>query len=300
MKVMAACLPCMVHRAYREACHATEDQELRMKVMMEVAKLFAREFRPDAVPAIVGTYRDRLIKELTGNPDPYKAVKEASNRAALELVPWAERYIASAAGPFERFRRAALCAIVGNAMEFDILGHRFRVEGLADMLASAEHNLGIDHLRTIYETAKRAREVLYLTDNAGEIAFDVLLVQELRALGPRVVVAVKEEPCINDALLEDARLVGMGEVADELITTGTDTVGLVLEWASRDCLSAYERADLILAKGMGNLETLTEYEHDKPIAFLLYTKCETVANHLGVPRGCCVALLWEPGRPLKA
>ena len=291
MKITAACPPCMVHRAYKEICYATRDPELRLKTMIEVIKLLARELGPEAVPAIVGTLRDRLIKRMTGNPDPYKAVKELSNRAALRLLPWAERYIEDADDEFERFRRAGLCAIVGNAMEFDILGHEFKVEDLSGLLASAEQNLAIDELRAIYEVAKKARDVLYLTDNAGEIAFDVLLVRELKNLGARVVVAVKEEPCINDALLEDAKAVGMADVADELITTGTDTVGLVLEWASPECLRAYEEAGLVVAKGMGNIETLTEYEHSKPIAFLLYTKCETIASHLGVERKKCVAKL---------
>ncbi len=291
MKVSAACLPCMVHRAYREVCYATEDPELRLKVMVEVARLLAREFGPDAVPAIVGTKRDRLVKALTGNPDPYKAVKERSNQAALRLVPWAREQIEKAGGPYERFRRACLFAIVGNAMEFDILGHRFSLDDLAGMLAEAERNLAIDDIRAIYEEARGAKKVLYLTDNAGEIAFDVLLVRELRALGPEVVVAVKAEPCINDALMEDALAVGMDRAASQLITTGTDTVGLVLEWASPECRRAYEEADLVVAKGMGNIETLTEYEHDKPVAFLLFTKCETIANHLGVRRGACVAKL---------
>ena len=292
MKVSAACLPCMVHRAYRETCYATDDPALRLKVMVEVAKLLAREFKPDAVPAVVGTLRDRLIKSLTGNPDPYKAVKDRSNKAALELVPWARDYIARASDAYGRFRRACLCAIVGNAIEFDILGHRFSLDDLAGMLARAEQDLAIDDVQAIYEAVGRANKVLYLTDNAGEIAFDVLLVEQIKALGPEVVVAVKEKPCINDALMEDALTVGMDKAADELITTGTDTVGLVLEWASRECLRAYEEADILLAKGMGNIETLTEYEHDKPIAFLLYTKCETIANHLGIERSKCVAKLW--------
>ena len=294
MKVSAACLPCMVHRAYKETCYATQDQALRLKVMMEVARLLAREFKPDAVPAIVGTLRDRLIRELTGNPDPYKAVKEASNRAALGLRPKAEEYINSASSGRERFRRACLCAAVGNAVEFDILGHEFSLERLSELLAKAERDVAIDDVDAFYEASRKARKILYLTDNAGEVAFDVLLVRELRALGPRVVVAVKARPCINDALMEDALAVGMDKAADELITTGTDTVGLVLEWASPECLRAYEEADLIVAKGMGNIETLTEYEHDKPIAFLLFTKCETVARHLGVERGKCVVKLWWP------
>ena len=284
----------MVHRAYKEICYATRDPELRLKTMIEVIRLLARELKPEAVPAIVGTLRDRLIKRMTGNPDPYKAVKELSNREALRLLPWAERYVGEADDDFGRFRRASLCAIVGNAMEFDILGHEFRVEDLSGLLERAEQNLAIDELKAIYELAEEAESVLYLTDNAGEIAFDVLLVRELRRLGARVVVAVKEGPCINDALLEDARAVGMDNEADELITTGTDTVGLVLEWASPECLRAYEEADLVVAKGMGNIETLTEYEHAKPIAFLLYTKCETIASHLGVERGKCVAKLWRP------
>ena len=159
-------------------------------------------------------------------------------------------------------------------------------------MENAEGNLAIDDIRAIYEAVKEAKRVFYLTDNAGEVALDVLLVREIRALGPRVTVAVKSEPCINDALMEDALAVGMDKVADELITTGTDTVGLVLEWASEECLRAYDEADLVIAKGMGNIETLTEYKHDKPIVFLLYTKCETIANHLGVERGKCVAKLW--------
>ncbi|RLI38882.1 hypothetical protein DRO60_02630 [Candidatus Bathyarchaeota archaeon] len=294
MKVRAACLPCMVHRAYREVCYATQDEALRLKVMVEVAKLLAREFKPDAVPAIVGTFRDRLIKELTGNPDPYKAVKAMSNKTALELRPSVEEYIASARDGLERFRRACLCAAVGNAIEFDILGHRFSLDLLSELLRRAEDDVAIDDVSALYEVARKAEKVLYLTDNAGEVAFDVLLVREIKALGPEVIVAVKEEPCINDALMEDALAVGMDEVADELITTGTDTVGLVLEWASRECLRAYEGADLVVAKGMGNIETLTEYEHDKPIAFLLFTKCETIAGHLGVERGKCVVKLWWP------
>lgn len=294
MKVTAACLPCMTHRAYREVCYATEDEGLRLKVMVEVAKLLAREFKPGAVPAIVGTLRDRLIKEMTGNPDPYRAAKELSNKAALELRPKAEQYIASASTGLERFRRACLCAAVGNAIEFDILGHAFKLELLSELLARAEKDIAIDEIDAFYKLARNARKILYLTDNAGEVAFDVLLVRELRSLGPEVVVAVKAEPCINDALIEDALVVGMDKVASRLITTGTDTVGLVLEWASDECLRAYEEADLIVAKGMGNIETLTEYKHDKPIAFLLFTKCETIANHLGVEKGMCVVKIWPP------
>ena len=299
MKVSAACLPCMVHRAYKEVCHATEDPALRLKVMVEVAKLLAREFRPDAVPAIVGTKRDRLIKALTGNPDPYKAIKEASNKAAMRMRPWAEELINRAPGSYEKFRKACLCAVVGNAMEFDILGHDFSFEDLRALIEGAEENMAIDDIEAIYGAVRRARKVLYLTDNAGEIAFDVLLVREIRALGPEVTVAVKSKPCINDALMEDALAVGMDEVADRLITTGTDSVGLVLEWASDECLKAFREADIVIAKGMGNIETLTEYEHDKPLAFLLFTKCETIANHLGVGRGKCVAKLWEPGTKIQ-
>ena len=141
----------------------------------------------------------------------------------------------------------------------------------------------------ILHKSKKAKTVLYLTDNAGEVALDTLLVQELKNLGAHVTVAVKIAPIINDALLEDAEFVGMDKVADRLITTGSDSVGLFPEECSNEFLKIYNSVDLVVAKGMGYAETLTELNLPVPHALLLRSKCITVANHFNVSTGKNIA-----------
>jgi uncharacterized protein with ATP-grasp and redox domains len=149
----------------------------------------------------------------------------------------------------------------------------------------------LDELAQILDKAKKAKTVLYLTDNAGEVALDTLLVQELKSLGAHVTVAVKAAPILNDALLEDAEIVGMDKVADKVMTTGSDSVGLFPDECSNDFLKVYRSVDLVVAKGMGYAETLTELELLVPHALLLRSKCGTVANHFCVSTGKNIAKL---------
>jgi hypothetical protein len=250
-----------------------------------------REFKPTSVPADLGTKRDRIIKRVTGNDDPYKRNKRICNEKALKLLPYARKFVAEGYAQQDRFKRACLCAIVGNVMEFDIPGHRFAFGSLGKSLRDAAKELATDDTGLIYELAKKARTVLYLTDNAGEIVFDTLLVEQLKDMGARVIVAVKSDAVINDATLEDAEVSGMIKVADEVITSGTDAVGLALNEASPEFLSAFNSVDLVFAKGMGHAETLTEHKQGRPYALLFRTKCEPVANYFGTSREKNVAKL---------
>ncbi|MDI6847606.1 MAG: ARMT1-like domain-containing protein, partial [Candidatus Bathyarchaeia archaeon] len=143
----------------------------------------------------------------------------------------------------------------------------------------------------IYELAKKAASILYLTDNAGEIVFDTLLVEQLKSMGVTVIVGVKGGPILNDAILEDADVSGMSKIADKVITTGTDAVGLAPKEFSKEILDVYDSVDMVFAKGMGYAETLTEYKLKKPHTLLFRTKCNPVANFFGVSRGKNVAKL---------
>ncbi len=264
---------------------ATSDPALRFEAVSALARLLNREFKPTAVSAKLGTERDRLVKRATGNPDPYEKKKWLSNKLALEMLPQTKGFIASAASHESRFRRACLSAVVGNIIEFDIPQHDFKFESILNLILQADNDLAVDEITEFYGLAKRANEILYLTDNAGEIAFDTLLVHELKNAGPRVTVSVKGKPILNDATLQDARTVGMHEVADELITNGTDTVGLILPECSEHFISRYRAVDLVVAKGMGYAETLTEIKLKIPHALLLRTKCQPVANYFRVSKG---------------
>ncbi|TET65499.1 DUF89 family protein [Candidatus Bathyarchaeota archaeon] len=291
MKVEAECAACIVSRAVEELVEATSNPAIRFRAMVELLRLLNREFKPTAVPADLGTKRDRLIKRITGNDDPYKRMKRISNEKALKLLPYARKIVEDGYTQQDRFKKACLCAIVGNIMEFGIPGHKFAFGSLRRLFREARKDLVIDDTNKIYELAKKASITLYLTDNAGEIVFDTLLVEQLKNMGLTVIVGVKGGPVINDATLEDAEASGMNKIADKIITTGADAIGLVTKEFSEDFLEVYNSVNLIFAKGMGYAETLTEHNLKKPHALLFRTKCNCVANFFEVPRGKNVAKL---------
>lgn len=291
MKVEHECAACILSRGAAEVKEATTNPALRFRAMCDLLRLLTNEFRPAAVPADLGTQRDRVIRRVTGSPDPYKRSKRISNEKALKLLPYARKIVEEGYNQEDRFKRACLVAMVGNLIEFDIPGHKASFSTLRKNFREASRDLVVDDINKAYELAKKANTVLYLTDNAGEIVFDTLLVEQLKNMDLAVVVAVKGAPIINDATLEDAEASGMTKVADKVITTGADAVGFAPKEVSPEFLSAYESTDLIIAKGMGYAETLTEYKLKKPHLLLLRTKCEPVANLFGVAREKNVAKL---------
>jgi uncharacterized protein with ATP-grasp and redox domains len=253
--------------------------------------MMTKEFMPSAIPADLGTKRDRLIRWVTGSSDPYKRAKKMSNEKALRLLPYARKIVLEGYTQQDRFKKACLCAIVGNVMEFDIPGHKFTSTTLRKSFRDAAKDLVIDDVGNAYEFCKKANTALYLTDNAGEIVFDTLLVEQLKNMGLSVTVAVKGGPVINDATLEDSEAAGMTRIADKVITTGADAVGLATKEVSPEFMQIYNSSDITFAKGMGYAETLTEYKLKKPHLLLFRTKCNPIANFFAVAREKNVAKL---------
>ena len=275
-----------------EISEATQNPNLRFKAATALLEYLTREFTPRAVSAILGTARDRIIKRITGNLDIYSQKKQISNQVALKLMPALKRTIALEPSSEKRFRKACLAAIVGNTIEFDIPEHTVDLGKLEQLIRQAEKELAIDMISDFYKKVKKAKKVLYLTDNAGEIVLDKLLITELKQLDRIVTVVVKGGPILNDATLEDAKEATIFEIADNVITTGTATVGLPpLKERSKEFLKAYQETDFVIAKGMGYAETLTENLMDKPHVLLLRTKCNPLARYFKVPRDRNIAIL---------
>ncbi|MEA2089591.1 MAG: ARMT1-like domain-containing protein [Thermoproteota archaeon] len=291
MKVQPECILCLISRGQKETQQATKDREVQFKTIQALLKFLSQEFTSTAVPAYLGTERDRIIKRITGNSDPYKKAKEESNKKALKIFPSAKKIVSNQNSAESKFRKACLCAIVGNIIEFHIPNHTVPFNELETLMQNAEKDLAIDEIQKIFKAAQKAHKVLYLTDNAGEIAFDTLLIQQLKNLGKHVTVAVKGGPVLNDATVEDAKFVGMDKIADRLITTGADAVGLLPNECSNEFLNVYNSVDLVIAKGMGYAETLTELTLKCPHALLMRTKCNPVANFFHVNKGKNVAKL---------
>ncbi|MFX1295947.1 MAG: DUF89 domain-containing protein [Promethearchaeota archaeon] len=299
MKVKPRCSICLLKRAWQEIQLSTDSKVLQFKVLKAVIHLFAQKFHENAVPAILGTKRDRLIRKMTNCQDPYKEHKIKSNKIALQLAKTLETTLKSENNIYKRFRFAMLGAIVGNILEFDILEHSIDLEKpdyLQELITNAEYDLAIDHIEKIFHLVQVKKEVLFLTDNAGEIVFDKLLILELLNLGVQVIVAVKESPVMNDATMEDAEVSGLIELSQkdshlDIITTGSNHVGLLLNEISDGFRPYFENTKLIIAKGMGYYETLAENSFHKPIVHLFRTKCSSVAEDVKVKIGQNVALL---------
>jgi len=293
LKVKPMCAACLLHRGIREIELATSNPEVKMRAIKKLLQFLSENFSEDAVSATLGTFRDRLIRQETCCADPYKEKKTLSNNYALKLIPKLRSILGSEREAYKRFRKACLAAIVGNSIEFDILEHNQELENFPQLLDKAEEQLEIDQIPEIYAKVKDSKKILYLADNAGEIVIDSLFIEEIKKMGSSVVVAVKSGPVLNDATMEDALIAKIPEVADKVITTGTDSVGLILSESSKELRRHFADSDLVMSKGMGSYETINEERITSGtcIAFLLRAKCSAVAEDLGVEQGSNVAKL---------
>lgn len=271
---------------------STDDEAKRFESMDALLELMGNDFRPDTVPSVLGAERGRLIARITGCIDPYKERKVKENELAMSILPDMEKRL-DMTGDEEKLRTATKIACLGNVIDYDVPGNNADLE---DALEFLDNPLYIDDTDELKSMIKEGTNLLFLTDNAGEVALDTLLVKELRRLGAHVTVAVKNgPPSLNDALMEDALMVGMDKAADELITTGADAIGVRLDESPQWFIDRYNNADLIVAKGMANWETMTETPAPCPTMYVFRTKCEPVSKAVGAPENQSIAFLVTKG-----
>ena len=293
MKVTSHCAHCLLERAINQVKLATKDPELQMEVITAMLNFLSKRFGPDAIPSHIGTDRDLLVQQMTGK-DPYEELKHQSNQMALSILPELQQLVEEEQSPQARFRKAALIAAAANAIEFDVAGREFDLEELRTILENVEHDLAIDMVDEFMELVQRVDEVLYLMDNSGEIVLDIILISEIKRIGPRVVAVVKGGPILNDATLVDAKEVGLSDYADEVIDTGAPAIGVNLERNSTEFKDRLFSSEMIVAKGMGNFEALTEFDPPSPTVFIMRTKCIPVAQHVGCSRNQNVVMIRRP------
>jgi damage-control phosphatase, subfamily I len=282
LRMASNCYPCILDRAKFECDLVFSKEEDKKEAMEELLDYMAGHI--GGVPALVGTQRENIIKRRSGNPDPYQRLKEESNRVAADLLPLAEEFYEKADDKIEALIRIAAAA---NSMEFGVKGHDFDNSTFAGVfLNTLRENLHGD----IAEVKRRLcsfSNIFYLTDNCGEVVFDLFVIGKLEGMGKRVVVGSKSEPVLNDVTVRE--ISAMREM--QVIPTG-NVVGTALEHLEPDaCALLFDPSWLILSKGMGNFETISEFE-EKLLGRLIYimrAKCEPVSMVIGVPKGTLVA-----------
>jgi uncharacterized protein with ATP-grasp and redox domains len=276
MRVFLDCIPCFIRQALDAARLATDDQQIHKQVLREVIVL-AKDLDMSQSPPVMGQKIHRLIRELVDVEDPYRDIKQRFNNTALRLYPKMREYVIESK---DMFKTAIRLAVAGNIIDFGVNGrlHERELEKtISDCLAADFPDGPLESFR---QAVNEAEEILYIADNAGEIIFDRLLIEQLPL--EKLTVVVKGSPVINDATLEDAVLAGLPKIV-EVIDNGSDAPGTILESCSESFLARFEKADLVIAKGQGNYETLSEV--DKNIFFLLKAKCPVIAKDLSCEVG---------------
>lgn len=216
-----------------------------------------------------------LFKKYSGNDNPYKLVKRQSNDMVLSRYDNLKKTVTTSADPFVT---ALKLAIAGNIIDYGIPQQFDLDETIRKVLTS---DFAIDHSKDLKQSLSEAKSVLYIGDNAGEIVFDKLFIETIHH--PDLWYAVRGAPIINDVTLEDANYVQMNEVA-HVIENGYDAPSTMLSHCSKEFKDLFSRADIVISKGQGNLESLL-HESSKKIYFLLMVKCDVIADILGVKKG---------------
>lgn len=279
MTIHEQCLPCLVQQAVRtaEMTSAKDRESLYHRIFEGMSRLDFGKTNPE----IVGeTFR--IIKEHLGLEDPYRETKAHYNRRFQEYLRHGRQHIGT-------MEEAVMYAAAANIIDFNPAHLRLEEEIDRCLKDVSESRFAVLDLLPLRRDLTRARELLVLGDNCGEICFDKLMIRRIRERYPhlQVTYGVRGAPVVNDVTLEDAAMVRMEETA-LVISNGDDSLGTVLSRVSPAFLECYRRADVVIAKGQGNLESL--FEENKCIYFLCTVKCGVIAHLTGTGVGQLICM----------
>jgi len=275
MRLPLDCIPCFLRGALEAARSATRDEGVHEEIVREALQM-AMPRAIDLPAPLLSQQIHRRLRKLTGIADPYRDAKHRFNALTLSLLPEFRARLSEAEDPLGYSLRLA---IAGNVIDLGVNGNlsEKEVRRSLQQVLSEPFSGDLEFFRSSILAGDR---ILYLADNAGEIVFDRLLVEQLPA--GRVTVAVRGSPVLNDATLYDALTAGLDQIA-EVIDNGSDAPGTVLGDCSLEFRTTFNRATVIIAKGQGNYETLQNASAN--IFFLLKVKCPVVATQTGLSIG---------------
>ncbi len=288
MKTHLDCIPCFFKQALEATRAAGGDETAQKKILDEISRIIP-EFPLESSPPEMATIVYRLVREITGITDPFKEVKEKSNRLALDIYPELKRKVALSE---DKLLTALHLAIAGNIIDYGVK-NSLDVEHEIEKCLNEDFNINsvsdedIFDYQEFKDAFSKAKSIVYIADNAGEVVFDRVLIEELNnnSSDKEIIYAVRGKPVINDALYEDACQCGVDKIV-RVISSGMDAPGTIIKSCSDEFIKLYENASMIISKGQGNFETLSG--EDKPIFFLFKVKCPIVAKEVGCELGSVI------------
>ena len=267
------CIPCAMGSLitlFKKGMVPEDKQDFIFRTLLK----YFSELNYNQSPPEIGQQMHQIIKDLLNNPDPYAEIKDKFNRLLLDLYPELKKQVIAAD---DRFDFALRLAIAGNVIDFGP-NNKFDINDTIKKANSV--NLTVDNSKELKQSIAQSKTLLYLGDNAGEIVMDRLFLETINH--SNVYFAVRGAPIINDITQADARFVGIDKIA-KIISNGDDAPGTILKNTSAEFREIFDSADLIISKGQGNYESLSNSL--KNIFFVLMAKCDHVAKHLGCKKG---------------
>lgn len=275
MQTYLDCYPCVLRQAVEASRMAGASLAQARRIVLETLDIL-KVLPEGATPPEIVSRIQKLVRELTGNNDPYLQVKQESTVKALGMLPDLRKIVSASKDPFET---AIRISIAGNIIDFGP-NQDFNLWDVIEQVLTSD--IPVNDLPSLRRRLSTAKSVLMLGDNAGEHVFDMLLVE---TLDMPVTYVVRGGPVLNDVTMKDASAIGLDKVA-EVIDSGTRIPGTILSMCSKSFQERFESADLILSKGMGNYESLSEVQ--APIFFLLRVKCPVICADIHTPIGSIV------------
>jgi damage-control phosphatase, subfamily I len=270
MKLHLECIPCYLRQILDAAKMITDDKKLLERILRESLQA-AAEFDYNSIGLLTQAKIQKTIKKLLPEIDPYIEIKKKFNHICLDLEEELKIIIKQSPDHFETSLRISLA---GNIIDF---GPKQNLNKKVIMLAikkSLKQHLDNKNVMLLKENINKSRKILFIGDNAGEIVLDKIFLEELPK--KRITYVVRGGPALNDSTMDDAEMVGMTKTV-RVITTGLSMPAAILPLCSKEFLNEYVRSDLIIAKGQGNYEALSD--EDKNIFFLLKIKCPVIAQN---------------------
>jgi damage-control phosphatase, subfamily I len=290
MKTSLDCIPCFVRQTLDAARMVSTNPVVHEQILREVLQWTGEMDLDQTAPELAQRIHRRL-REITGVDDPYREAKDRHNRIAMKLIPALRAEIESASDPL---LMAARLAIAGNVIDLGANGNLTEAD-VHQAVNQAMIDPFFGEQNRFRQAVAEARSILYLADNAGEIAFDRLLVEQIPP--ERVTFVVRGAPVINDATLVDAQAVGLDKIC-EVIDNGSDAPGTILNECRLGFRRRFADADLIIAKGQGNFESLNNESGN--LFFLFKVKCPVIAGHVNQPEGTHMLVQSRPGKEEQA
>jgi len=284
VKTFLDCYPCFLRQALECARISGTDTKKQKKILDRVMNILLSMNR-NSSPPYTARFIYKAIKEVSGVNDPYREIRREDNRQILKMYSYLHSRIFSSS---EALFNVCRLAAGGNLLDYGV-GKRKDVPDKENIELALESVPVINDFKYLKKDLRNSKLLLYLGDNAGEIVMDKLLIEVIKRDFPEmeIIYAVKGEPVINDVVMEDAKQVGLKKIC-KVISNGDCAPGTILKFCSSEFKEIYGKADLLIAKGQGNYESLSEVSGGRRIYFLLLAKCPVIANDLKVDIGSMI------------